>query len=138
MTWDDNPSGNMHFIARGVDTLEFLVLSTALWKIPTGGDMACLCPNTACSFRFQWQVECMWYLMHQFTDPKNMCNGTQVPWNCCLNAHYEWAFHVANTVMNTLKNSAISYELPPLPQDVLDHNTMIPTNTHSKAIRTRP
>ena len=56
--------GNMHFIARGVDTFEYRVLATALWKIPTSGDMSCLCPNTACTLRIEWQVEGFLHLMH--------------------------------------------------------------------------
>ena len=71
--------GNMALIIRDVDTYEFLVLSTALWKIPTGADMTCLCHNAACPLRLQWQSERIWYLVHYCTNPTNPCNGSHVP-----------------------------------------------------------
>ena len=66
-----------------------------------------------------------------------MCNATHVPWKQRLNAHFEWAFKVTKAVMNNLRNSAIMYGLPPLPQDVLNQTAMILTNARNKAMCTR-
>ena len=49
--------GVMNIVVQRADALEFLVLSTAQWKVPSGEDLPCLCPNPQCPLRFQWQPE---------------------------------------------------------------------------------